>query len=240
VITEVRAPLKSWQFDFSLYASSPDNLKELRDEWQWITEPDRGDGALRVVRESGVSRDFPGRIVKGWDDAAESVQAGILANALLGTTLHVFGGPFWTTTDYKNEPFTIESPRRLWFPMLWPWAPMDSTIWADRLVWNAGLHDAWPRWTIVGPGNGLVLTNRSTGKEFSLDYELGPGESVTIDTQVPGNKTVITSGGIDLIGDTDGHMWPLQPRNNDIAITLSGADDSSSVQLDWREHFDGP
>jgi hypothetical protein len=239
-IDDVSAGLRTWTFSFSLFGLSDDDLKDLRDEWQWRLNPERGDGAIRSVRSDGTTRDFVGRYVKGFDDAEESPETGLLANAQLSTTIHIRGGPFWRSTAHEPETFDTSSLRRLWFPMEWPWGPTPSTIWADRIVSNGGLHPSDPIWTIVGPGSGLVLTNRTTQEQFSLNYTIEPNEIITLDMRVPGNKTVTSSYGLDLIGETDGHMWALDPRDNDIAITLGGADDTSGVELVWPEYFDGP
>lgn len=143
--------------------------------------------------------------------------------------------PFWYDSATTTQAFTSGTPQTF-FP-IFPIRLSSSTVFASTTVTNTGDVEAWPVWTITGPGSGLVLRNLTTGKVLALTRTFVAGEVVTIDTS-PGAKTVLTAAGASLFSSlTSRQFWPLSSGANSIQVELSAATAASSVNLAYRRRF---
>jgi hypothetical protein len=133
-----------------------------------------------------------------------------------------------------------------------PWSfPMLFGGSAFALSGNIVYPGTWldyPTIVIVGPVNGLIITNVSTGEFIEFNYSIADGETVTISLE-PGNKSVTNQLGTNLLGvitpDSDLATFHIAPNPevanglNEIDLTLSGADAGSSVSISYYERYIG-
>lgn len=193
-----------------------------------VLNPDKGIGKLRATFDGGT-REQSALFVDGLDFAEDYTTF-----AIPSLLFRAFD-PFWYDTTTVTSPFTTGTTASF-FP-IFPWRLASSEVFADATVVNDGDVDAWPVWTITGPGSGLVLRNLTTGKVLSLNRTLLAGEIVTIDT-TPGVKTVTLNDGTNLFGLlTDRQLWPLARGTNSIRVELSGATGATSVVLTYRRRW---
>lgn len=102
-----------------------------------------------------------------------------------------------------------------------------------------GDNDVWPVWEIEGPGEDLLLDNKTTGDVFFMEGEFD--NDVTIDAK----NMELSSPGL-----TNGELWDrvpttyegkpnlpfkLAPGLNKVAISIVGASPKSRVILRYRE-----
>jgi hypothetical protein len=114
-------------------------------------------------------------------------------------------------------------------------APLSSTSSGgsatDPLVLtNAGNANAWPVFTITGPGAGFTISNSTTLHSCYIDYTLAAGETIEIDTWAH----TITFGSSSIRSAFSGDWIYLQAGSNTITIT---ADSSTSSDTQLRTVF---
>lgn len=190
--------------------------------------PKRGDGTLRVT-VNGVARDLYCRYVDGMGFAEDLPSDG------LPSLLFQAYDPFWYDTTSTTQAFTSGSPQSF-FPIP-PITLSSSTVFALTSVNNTGDVEAWPVWTVTGPGSGLVLRNLTTGKVLALTRTIAAGEVITIDTR-PRVKTVLTAAGVSLFSLlTSRQFWPLDAGVNSIQVELNAATAASRVDLSYLRRF---
>lgn len=115
-------------------------------------------------------------------------------------------------------------------------------------VTYGGTWRSFPKITLEGPLNNVVITNESTGEFIKLNYAISVGETVTIDLPY-GNKTVVNDQGDNLIGvvSYDSHVasFHLAPEPevvngvNVLSITSSEIDENSAASIEYYERFIG-
>lgn len=102
-----------------------------------------------------------------------------------------------------------------------------------------GDNDVWPVWEIEGPGEDLLLDNKTTGELFFMEGEFK--DNVTIDAK----NMELSSPGL-----TNGELWDrvpatyqgkanlpfkLSPGVNNVVISIVSADRNTRVTLRYRE-----
>jgi hypothetical protein len=208
-------------------ASHEAYLQELRDVASALN-PDKGVGKLRATSDVGV-REQTAIYEAGLDHPENAPAYGVAA-----VMFRAFD-PFWYDTATVIGTFTTGT-AAAFFPIL-PIRLASSEVFASATLANSGDVEAWPIWTITGPGSGLVLRNDTTGKTLALGYTIDAGEVVTIDTS-PGEKTVTLNDGTNLFGSlTARQFWPVARGNNAVSVELVGATADSSVQVSYRRRW---
>ena len=219
-----------------LSATGEAELRERIRDLARAMDPRRGEGRLRVTGPAGDQRELRCRVTAGLeldevlgDTAGSTVQRVPL---VLRAT-----DPYWYATSDTVTPDFEAGQAAGWFPFF-PLRLASSEVFADRTVDNVGDVDAWPVWTVTGPGAGLALRNLTTGLALELDYSLGAGETVTIDTRL-GVKSVTRGDGLNLFEhlSTTSALWPLAPGPNAIRVELNAVGPSSRVRLAWRPRY---
>src|SRR5690606_30435067 len=124
-----------------------------------LFDPRRGDGRLRVSGPHG-SRELVCRYASGFglDEEEEPGQGWQRA-----VVVFVAHDPFWVDVtpsvrlvDIAAQAFLSSGPTDPWFP----WQVVSSSAVGGFVVDNDGDDDAWPVWTVQGPGAGrLRLAN---------------------------------------------------------------------------------
>jgi hypothetical protein len=201
--------------------------------------PKRGDGIIRVTSPLGDQREIVCRVVAGLEGAERiGDTTGIWAQ--LFPLIFRANDPYWQDiSDTVSGPWTVGSSPGSFFT-LFPVRLSSSEVFSQMTVFNAGDEDAWPVWTITGPGLNPKLKNLTTGKTLDLvSYTIDAGEVVTIDTRPTGlnRKTVTSSTDGNLYGLVTGALWPFAPGSNSVSIEMGGGTAASSVQVARRHRY---
>ncbi len=124
-------------------------------------------------------------------------------------------------------------------PLL-PIAFGSGTVVGNVTVTNDGTADAYPVWTVTGPGT-PTFTNNTTGRTFGLVSSLSTGQVIQITTK-PGAQSAIDIGAStnvwsDLIQSTLRDLWPLVRGDNSLTLSLAGASSASSLAMSYRRRW---
>jgi phage-related protein len=217
-----------------------DNEIELRKLVRDITRafnPLKSDGRLRVLSPDGSQRELNCRYSQGMEGQEDRDNKG----SYWQTVVLVFRAfdPFWYDAQTIVETFTTGEPATF-FPFL-PLRLASSSVFADTTIDNVGDVETYPEWIINGPGENIVLRNLTTGEATSINYSLGLGESITVNTK-PFQKTVTKNDGTNLFYtlSDDSSLWALAEGKNSIRIEMSDSTEQSSVQLSYKNRYWGP
>lgn len=227
--------------DFSLAlwiegASENDLRTQMRDI-TYLMDGVRGDGRIRVTSPLGDQREIVCRVTGGLEmSEVLGDTSGPTAQRAVVTLRAV--DPYWQdTTDTAAGPWAQGGTAAGFFPFF-PLRLTSSEVLATATVDNLGDVEAWPVWTVVGPGSTITLKNQTTGKTLALDTTLGAGESVVIDTR-PGYKTVTKNDGTNLYPNlsSTSSLWSLIKGPNAVQIEIGGATSATSVSMLYRHKY---
>lgn len=234
-LRDVRHDVRDVRLKLHLDAASDTALRTSLRALLAALDPVRGDGRLRVTAPGGDQRELYCRYVGGLEMAE---QGGQTATATLQQAPLILRAvdPYWYDTATATATYTTGTPATF-FP-IFPIRLSSSEVFADATVTNDGDVEAWPTWTITGPGSGLVLRNLTTGKLLSLTQTLAAGDTVTIDTR-PGVKTVVLDDGTNLFGNLSAtsSLWALQAGDNSLRVELASATADSQVIVSYRRRY---
>ena len=211
--------------------------EQLRDRLRTLTRaanPRRGDARLRVTHDDGSEVDLVGRV-------AEVVASGGDGNESHQPATLVFRAfdPYWRGDEVVRE-YQVSAPDFFTegdgFPLQLAGATIIVTVSED----NIGDADAWPVWTIRGPGTPRIeRPDDGAVIEFD-DLTLAEGETLTIDTE-PGVKTVELDG--ESVYDQltlESSLFALSPGVNTLDVDLDDGTDESLVRLRYRPRSIAP
>jgi hypothetical protein len=215
--------------------SSKFDVRSQLEYFSAVMDPDRGQGTLRIQRADGSQRDLFCRYASGLEGDESS---GGPAHQLAVVHFRAFD-PYWYDAAFNVVPFAAGLP-----PTFFPFFPLrlgSSSVFAESVVTNDGSVEAWPIWTITGPGDSLVLKNRTTGEQLNLATTIPAGSTVTIDT-TPGVKTVTMNGTTNLYADLDftslvSALWSLRRGPNLVHIEMNSTTSASLVQLTYKRRY---
>lgn len=205
-----------------------------------LFDPRRGDGRLQVDGRELICRYREGLGLDESDGGLDADGSG-WQRAVLVFVAH---DPLWRDVDPTVELVDVEANAFLsssssdpWFA----WQLVSSDAVGGFNVDNDGDDLAWPRWTIQGPGSGLLrLSNSESDEKLEISsVSLAAGEQIAIDTR-PGYKTVTGPGDTNLWPDLsdDSTLWPLERGSQTVTVTLEGAEAGvSNVRLEWRRKW---
>lgn len=122
-------------------------------------------------------------------------------------------------------------------PPMPPVTLSSSSVLGTTQVINPGDADAYPVWTITGPGT-PTITNSDTGQSYAFTSAIPAGTVVTVDCRpvelAPATGlTAVDGSGTDwwpLLADYP-DFWPLPPGTSDISLSMPGSTAASSVAL---------
>lgn len=204
--------------------------------------PKRGDGRIQITSPIGDQREITCRVSSGLD-GAEKIGDSSGATAQLFPVTFRAHDPFWQdTADVVAGPWMVGSTPGTFFPFF-PLRLSSSEIFAQDTIVNLGDDDAWPVWTITGPGENPKVRNLTTGKSLDLGiYFIVSGEVITIDTRPSGlARRTITSninGNLYRLLTASSAMWPLIPGSNLISIEMGIASAGvTAVQMARRNRY---
>lgn len=204
--------------------------------------PKRGDGRIRITSPLGDQREIVCRAASGFDGSEKlGDTSGALAQCF--PVLFKAFAPYWQdVADIVAGPWTVGSSPGSFFPFF-PIRLSSSEVFAQTTIDNTGDDDAWPVWTISGPGDNFKLRNLTTGKALDIGaYFIVAGEVITIDTQPTGpTRRTITSninGNLYTRLTVSSAMWPLIPGSNQVSIEMGTASAGvTSVQMARRQKY---
>ncbi len=108
----------------------------------------------------------------------------------------------------------------------------------EVVLTNNGNAVAYPTFTFYGPLQNPSLTNLTTGKTFSLGYNLtDSSQYVVVDTF---NRTaVLYSGGVNVRGYVSGEFWTLARGANVVHLAAGTYNAQGKCTVTFRDHFLG-
>lgn len=226
-----------------LSSSSSAELRTLVRQWLGRLNVDRGDGKIRVTAPAGTVRELSCRYAGGM----EVVEAVGVGGQRFQKAVVVFraADPYWYDQSDTEVTYTLGGVIAATFFPFFPLVLLASEVFTSTSI---ALTDddiapiaAWPRWSITGPGSGIVVRNVTTGKRIALSTVLVAGQGIEIDTR-PGTKTVKAAvSGTNLYSDlsSDSSLWPLVRGTNAITVEMSGATAASKVVLKYKKRYLG-
>jgi len=198
--------------------------------------PKKGEGIIKVTSPIGDTREIGCRYLSGLSLEEKPELSGPTMQQAVVTFRA--NDPFWRDENNTSTSYSIGNPPAF-FP-IFPLRLTASEIAVDTTVANDGDDDAWPVWTINGPGAGATLRNLTTGKVLSIPaVSIGTGEFVTVDTR-PGRKTVTKSDGTNLFSSltTTSALWPLIEGTNAVRLEMTGVTVGvSSLSLSYKRRW---
>lgn len=189
----------------------------------------KGPGLFRLTRPDGSAREVLAYYQSGWEGEPGQGQTedtptlsllcpdGAWRDSVPITLTRAYG----SSVDYLNP-----------FPSL----SSGDVLGATQMT-NPGTVEAWPSWELTGPATQLVATNNTTGKTFTLNYSLAPGQKITITTRpgrVLGPSGQMLGGALQRPGST---LWRLEPGVNDLTFAVSGGAAGTSIALTFYPRY---
>lgn len=111
-----------------------------------------------------------------------------------------------------------------------------STIQGASQIDIQGDADAYPIWTVHGPGEDFEIINRTTGERFFLEGEIT--SPVTIDSRTE-QLSADGMSNMELWARVPRELstFPLRPGRNDISFVIVNATEESKVELRYAEQW---
>lgn len=205
--------------------------------------PALGSGYLVVTSADGTQRQIPCQYKSGLegDQSLKSIgqdrgSGGFRSWRRFLVVFHAFD-PYWQDLVDTTVQFNIGT-SVAFFPIL-PLRLSAASVGGTFTVNNVGDVQAWPVWTVTGPGSSITFTNNTTGQSLALgSYALAGGRTLTIDTR-PGFKTITLDDGTNLYNNVAANsvLWGLNPGNNTITASVSGTSSTTSILLAFRQRY---
>lgn len=210
-----------------------DRVRLFSDIW----DPTRGAGVLRVHAADASSRELYCVYKSGHEGVETQGRYGCVyySTALV---FHAYD-PYWY--DTTDSDVSVSSGTSTVNFLATPFLPLKlnpSQVFGNISALNEGSVDAWPIWTIQGPGNTIILTNWSTGEVFEIDVTLASSDTLIIDTR-PGVKTAVLNGTTNVYPNitAGSSFWSLIRGINEITLTMGGTTVGSGLALAWRNRY---
>lgn len=236
-----RASLTSRPFSLPtlVAASTQQGLRDRIAQLAGWLDPIRGDIRWRVTRPDATRREIVCRYAGGLDQLLDPAHGRLQAPGVLD---YLAADPYWQDLADTELEWTVPAATVGFFPFTLPLRLPSSTVWVSETIDNSGYdrQDAWPVWTITGPGVDPVLRNLTTGKALSITRTLATGDQLVIDTR-PGVKSVTDGAGTNVPTVAGSTLWAIRRGLNTIQVELSGATSGvSSIALAYRVKYLGP
>jgi hypothetical protein len=196
-------------------------------------------GTLAFQRPDGSSRQIPVMCTSG-PDLPDDDGLGFVRSATYGLTFQPLSPYFEDTDAAAPAPLTFRAaPVSGGVPPMPPVLLSPSTVLGETSVTNSGDADAWPVWTITGPGT-PTLKNNTTGLQWGFATALGDGELRIVDLR-PGMVSAVDGDGTDwwadLVKSSPRDLWQMVPGVNSLDLQLTGSGDGSQIELAYRRRW---
>lgn len=195
-------------------------------------------GTLTVERPDGTSRQILVLTTAGPDRPDETRDTAGLTWCSFPVTFRALD-PLWSDAETTGFEFAA-APAGAGVPPMPPVLLSPGSVLGATTVHNTGDADAYPVWTIHGPGT-PTITNSTTGRSFGLGVALGSAEVVTVTTGTDGSASAVDGTNADRWGDlvksTPRDLWALVPGTNDLNLVLTGSGTGSKISMSYRRRW---
>lgn len=226
-----------------LFASQPDQaaflaLQDRLARALWTVRAGQpAPGTLSLQRPDGTVRQLDVYVTAGADQADDDATKSGLTWTTFALTLTALD-PYWRDSDPTT--LTYAESTAAGIPPMPPIDLAPATVLGATAVDNSGDADAWPVWTITGPGT-PVISNLTTGRVWSLKQALISTDVWTVNTAPDGQASVTDQDGNSqwaaLAQSAPRDLWPLVPGTNRLDLALAGAEVGSKIQLSYTRRW---
>ena len=197
-------------------------------------------GTLRFARPGGTARQIEVYCTSGPDQTeAEATRDAYQWSTDYALTFVSALDPLFQDVDPVGPLVFGAPPVSGGVPPMPPVLLTPSSTLGTSTVRNTGNGDAYPVWTITGPGV-PTLTNVTTQRAFSLDVALESDEVITVDTR-PTLQSAIDQDGTDRWGDlvktSPRDLWTLIPGTNVLNLELASAGEGSKIEMLYHRRW---
>ena len=220
---EIPVPL-GWEAD-----TEDEHLVQMR-AWADRLNTTDGVGIYRRQLDGRAAREIVCSVGPGLEAAVEDSYKAQLAVVRL-----IAHEPYWRDAADTVETFTLGEGVDF-FPLL-PVNLISADLFGEVTVVNVGSVQAWPVWTIDGPGDSVTLTNDTTGESLTYDAAIADGESLVIDTRPEHGTVEKDSVNVYQNLTTASALWPFEKGSNAVTITVPSATGDTQVQLAYRLRY---
>ncbi len=187
-------------------------------------------GYIQIQRPDGTSRQIAVYTTGG----PNSPDVAINDYSVFSFTMQT-PDPYWQDLTAQSLIFKINTSAGI-LPLL-PVPLAGASIIGSSTIVNTGGAQAWPVWTITGPGT-PTLQNLTTGRQWSLNTAIPSGQVVQVVTkpgqQMAVNTTTSTNVWDQLVlGGTLSNLWSLMAGANQVNIAMAGSSANTSVGVQW-------
>jgi hypothetical protein len=192
-------------------------------------------GYLQIQRPDGTSRQIAVYTTSGLTNP----DVGLNNMSSFSFTLQT-PDPYWQDSVPNSASFSSASTSPGILPIL-PVGLSSSNIGADIPIVNNGNSQAWPVWTITGPGTPTVK-NLTSGRQWSLNTSITAGHVVQVVTKPGQQMAVDVTSSTNIwdqlvLGGTLSNLWSLMSGTNIINISVPGATAATLVRLSWQNRW---
>lgn len=228
VVRRIAIPPSQITLPITIIASTLSNLLLALDDLRaWFDTGDEGrqtPGYLRVTRPDGSVR----QLLCYYDGGLEGDFS--------------TGGDVWTEYDI-----------RLYAPDPWPTAAAETVVtWTAAALTvpvgqvNEGQMAAYPIWKVTGPATSMSVHSDTSGKGWSLVFNLPAGKTVTVDTRPPSQRTdlpILDSDHVNRYpalypGSLIFNNW-MPSGLNQFTVSLVGTSGASRLELRYLPRYRG-
>ena len=200
-----------------------------------------GPGTLEIARPDGTTRQVQAHYQVGFDGSGKQGY-GITSDYCVITLL--CEDPYWRDAG----PVRVHREHAgSGSDFLVPYPSVSSAqVLGDTTLINPGDVEAWPSWTITGPGSAFTATLEDTGEAFTIDPtaaeiahgNLAADEYVTVDTDPPRVRFMngdVWTGALNWPGAV---LWSLPPGESHATFVLGSAADGAAVDLSFHPRYE--
>jgi Phage tail protein len=191
-------------------------------------------GYIQVQRPDGSVRQIAVYTTSGLN----TPEVGISNHTVYSFTLQT-PDPYWQDLIPQQLVFSIGSAVGI-LPVL-PVSLSGGAVIGNNNVINGGNAQAWPVWTITGPGT-PTMKNLTTNRQWSLNTSIPSGHVIQVVTKPGSQMAVDTTSGTNIwdqlvLGATLSNLWSLMAGMNQISISMVGSSLATSVGLSWTNRW---
>jgi hypothetical protein len=191
-------------------------------------------GRLTVMRSDGSGRFIEAFYEDGW--GGESGENWLFANPVV--TFYCPDGA-WKDIERVVETRTFGTAGTL-VSFLAPFPTFSAgQSGGSPTLTNPGELVAWPEWVITGPASGITGTNVTTGKSFSLVYDLAAGESITVTTDRPTVRGPAGQNLVNALNWPTAYLWGLEPGDNTVEFSIGGSGIGTTIEISFYPRYEG-
>ncbi|MGY4960369.1 phage tail protein [Streptomyces sp. 900105245] len=199
-----------------------------------------GPGVLEIARPGGTRRQIQVYYQEGWEGRG-AAGSGWITDAAVMTLL--CEDPYWV----DPEPVVVHREQASSGSFFTPYPTVSSSqVLGATTVTNPGDVVVWPTWTITGPASLITftVTRDTVSQSFTLNPtavghgNLLPGEKVTVSTDPPQVRYQDGSNWVGALNWPSATLWGLEPGDNAVTFTLSGAGIGSAVDLAFYPRYE--